>query len=724
MRRLALLGAIVALIVAYLYFGLNRYLDLGYFQSRQAAIEAYRHTHPLGVAGLFIAVYVLMAALSLPGAALMTVIGGALFGLFWGTVLTSLASTLGAALAFLSARFLLRDTVQRRWGPQLAAINTGVEREGAFYLFALRLVPIFPFFLINLLMGLTTIRTATFVWVSQIGMLPGTLVYVNAGRELARIEDPSDIASPALLLSFALLGLFPLLARRAVAAVKARRRLLPYSRPRRFDRNLIVIGAGSAGLVAAFIAATLRARVTLIEREKMGGDCLYTGCVPSKALIRSARLLDQIKRAPEYGLPRAESEFNFGQVMERVRRVIRAVEPHDSVERYEGLGVECIHGQARLVTPYEVEVDGRRLTTRSIVIATGARPFIPRIPGLSDTGYLTSETLWGMRSLPRRLLVLGGGPMGCEFAQTFRRFGSEVTQVESTARLLPREDQEVSEYIMERFAAEGIAVRAAHRALEFRRQGDDKVLLCEDAGGEVQISFDSVLIAVGRMANTEGLGLEALGIPLAQNGAIEADECLQTPYPNIYVCGDVVGPYQFTHVAAHQAWYAAVNGLFGGLHRFQADYSVIPYAVFTDPEIARVGLNEVGARERGIAYEVTRYGFEDLDRAIADGETRGLIKVLTVPGKDRILGATVIGTQAAEVIAELVAAMRHGLGLNKVLRTIHIYPTLSEANKYAAGVWRRAHAPQTLLTWLERYHSWRRGAQARDPTADACSRDT
>jgi pyruvate/2-oxoglutarate dehydrogenase complex dihydrolipoamide dehydrogenase (E3) component len=463
--------------------------------------------------------------------------------------------------------------------------------------------------------------------------------------------------------------------------------------------------------VAAYIAATLKARVTLIERDKMGGDCLYRGCVPSKALIRSARLLAQIARAREYGLRQASAEFDFGEVMERVQRVIRAVEPHDSIERYEGLGVECLRGEARLVSPYEVDIDGMRLSTRSIVIATGARPLIPPIPGLTEMNLLSSDTVWGLRVLPRRLLVLGGGPIGCELAQAFRRFGSEVTQVELLPRLLPREDPEISERVMARFTAEGIDLRVGHRPIEFRREGRERVLLCEHAGGEIRIGFDTVLVAVGRAANTAGLGLEALGIPLAENGTVEADAFLGTPYPNIYVCGDAVGPYQFTHVAAHQAWYAAVNALLGGLHRFRVDYSAIPYAVFTDPEIARVGLNEAQARERGIAYEVTRYGIEDLDRAITDGEADGLVKVLTIPGRDRILGATIVGTQAAEVIAELVAAMRHGFGLNQVLRTIHIYPTLAEANKYAAGAWRRAHAPKTLLAWLERYHAWRLGGE-------------
>ena len=471
----------------------------------------------------------------------------------------------------------------------------------------------------------------------------------------------------------------------------------------------MVIGAGSAGLVSAYIAATVRAKVTLIEKDKMGGDCLNTGCVPSKALIRTARLLGDMRRAQDFGLRRATAELDFGEVMARVARVIATVEPHDSVARYEGLGVECLKGEARIVSPYEVEVNGRNITTRAIVIAAGAEPAIPPIEGIETSGYLTSDTVWGLRTRPERLLVLGGGPLGCELAQAFARLGSRVTQVEMLPRILSREDPEVSEIITKRFASEGIAVCAGHRALRFVSQRSQKALVCEHGGREVRIDFDAVLVAVGRVANTAGYGLEALGIPLSPARTVETNEYLEALYPNIYACGDVAGPYQFTHVAGHQAWYAAVNALFGGLRRFKADYSAIPYAVFTDPEIARVGLNEDEARQRDVAFEVTRYGLEDLDRAITDSETDGFVKVLTVPGKDRILGVTIVGSHAGEVIGEYITAMRHGLGLNKVLGTIHIYPTRSEANKYAAGAWKRRHAPEALLRLAARYHAYRRG---------------
>lgn len=700
-------------VAAFFGFGFDRYFNLEFVKSQQHAIDSYYAGNPSKTIVLYFAIYVAVTALSLPGATIMTLLGGAVFGLFSGTLIVSFASTMGATLAFLASRFLFRDSVQARFGQPLAAINRGVGKDGAFYLFTLRLVPVFPFFLINLLMGLSPLGTWTFYWVSQIGMLAGTLVYVNAGTQIAKIDSLAGILSPGLILSFVLLGVFPLLARRIISSLKARKALKKYPRPKKFDRNLVVIGAGAAGLVTAYIAATVKARVTLVEKHKMGGDCLNTGCVPSKALIRSARFLNQLERSEEFGIRSAKAEFDFAAVMERVQEVIRRVEPHDSVERYTRLGVDVVEGEARIVSPYAVEIDGEQLTTRSIVIATGARPFVPPIEGIDETGFYTSDTLWKIRQLPRRLLVLGGGPIGSELVQAFQRLGSQVTQVEMLPRILSREDSEISHLVMQRFRKEGVHLLVNHKARRFLTHGDRKILICDNLGAdaqtEVRIEFDTLLVAVGRTANTAGFGLEELGIPLTPAKTIETDAYLQTLYPNIYACGDVAGPYQFTHTAAHQAWYAAVNSLFGDFRKFRADYSVIPWATFTDPEVARVGLNEQEAQERDIDYEVTEYGIDDLDRAIADQEAHGLVKILTVPGKDRILGATIVGEHAGELITEFVSAMRHNLGLNKILATIHIYPTFSEANKYAAGNWKKAHSPESLLRWVQRYHDWRRG---------------
>jgi pyruvate/2-oxoglutarate dehydrogenase complex dihydrolipoamide dehydrogenase (E3) component/uncharacterized membrane protein YdjX (TVP38/TMEM64 family) len=708
-QKTLLLLLIAVAVTAFFLFPVEQYLSLDALKTRQAALEAYQRSHPWQMALGFFVIYVIVTGLSLPGAAIMTLAGGAIFGLLWGTVIVSFASTIGATLAFLVSRFLLRDLVQERFGERLKAINAGVAKDGKFYLFTLRLVPAFPFFVINLAMGLTPIRTWTYYWVSQVGMIPGTIVYVNAGTQLAAIETLAGILSPGLIASFTLLGLFPLIARKIVDVVKARRVYRKWQRPRRFVRNMIVIGAGSAGLVASYIAAAVKAKVTLIEKHRMGGDCLNTGCVPSKALIRTAKFLSHVKRAPEFGVREASASMQFAEAMERVQKVIREVEPHDSVERYTGLGVECISGEAKIVSPWEVEVNGQRLTTRSIVIAAGARPFVPLIPGVDEVGYLTSDTVWELRTLPPRLVVLGGGPIGCELAQTFARLGSKVTQVEMLPRIMIREDPEISDMVMQRFVAEGVDVRVNHKAKQFLVENGEKVLICEHDGSDVRIPFDHVLVAVGRIANTTGYGLEELGIGTTRARTVDSNEFLQTVYPNIFVCGDAAGPYQFTHTAAHQAWFAAVNALFGSVKKYRADYSVIPWATFTEPEVARVGLNETEAKEKNIPYEVTTYGIDDLDRAIADSEAHGVVKVLTKPGKDKILGVTIAGEHAGDLIAEYVLAMRHGIGLNKILGTIHIYPTMAEANKYAAGTWKRAHKPEALLCWVERYHAWMRG---------------
>jgi pyruvate/2-oxoglutarate dehydrogenase complex dihydrolipoamide dehydrogenase (E3) component/uncharacterized membrane protein YdjX (TVP38/TMEM64 family) len=712
-KRLLLVAVLAVLIAAFFAFGLHRYFSLDFFKSQQEAISAQVAQHPVASGLVFFLIYVLVAGLSLPGAAVMTLVGGAVFGLLWGTVIVSFASTIGATLAFLASRFLLRDWVQAKFGDRLRRVNEGMGKEGAFYLFALRLVPAFPFFAINLLMGLTPIRTWTFFWVSQVGMLAGTIAYVYAGTTLGEMR-----ISFQLLLAFAILGILPLIAKRVIDAVRAQKVYEDWVRPARFDRNLVVIGAGSAGLVSAYIGAAVKAKVTLIEKHRMGGDCLNTGCVPSKALIRSARLLSQIRRSGEFGIKWASAEFDFADIMERVQRVVKAIEPHDSMERYTALGVECIEGEAKITSPWTVDVttaDGTRtLTTRAIVIAAGGRPLVPPIPGIEETGYVTSDTVWDLRQLPRRLVVLGGGPIGCELAQCFARFGSQVTQVEMLPRILIREDPEISAMVAERFWSEGVRVLTSHKAKVFKNENGEKVLIAEHEGNDVSIGFDQLLVAVGRVANTQGYGLEELGIPITKARTVETDEYLRTLYPNIYACGDVAGPYQFTHTASHQAWYASVNALFGRFRKLPADYSAIPWATFTDPEVARVGLNEIEAREKNIPYEVTTYGIDDLDRAIADSEAHGVVKVLTVPGRDKVLGVTIVGEHAGDLIVEYITAMRHGIGLNKILGTIHIYPTLSEANKYAAGAWKRAHAPKGLLKLVEKYHTWMRGRKPKD----------
>ncbi len=712
--RIVVMLAFAVLLTLFFALGLQQYLSLDFFKARQDAIGDYYAQHPVETIAAFFLGYVLVTALSLPGAAIMTVLAGALFGSWLGTLVVSFASSLGATLAFLSTRFVFRDLAQKKFAEQLKGVNQEVSRDGAFYLFTLRLAPVFPFFVVNLLMALTPIRTVTFYWVSQVGMLAGTFVYVNAGKELAQIESLRGLLSPSLLVSFSLLGVFPLLAKKFLDALKARKIYARWKRPTRFDRNLVVIGAGAAGLVSAYIAATVKARVTLVEKHKMGGDCLNTGCVPSKALIRSGKVAATVAEAGRFGIRTTPPEVDFPAVMQRIRDVIAAVEPHDSVERYSALGVECQSGTATILSPYEVEIQDEqgektRLTTRSIIIAAGARPYVPVIPGLERIPFYTSDTVWNLTALPRRLLVLGGGPIGCELAQAFARLGSQVTLVQRDTRLLPKEDEDVSASVLSQFSKTPVRVLLESQIVRFDAGETLHRGVCGTPQGDIVIECDAVLLALGRVPNTRGYGLENLGILPVDHKTIETNDYLQTLFPNIYACGDVAGPYQFTHVCSHQAWYASVNALFGRFKTFRVDYRVIPHCTFIDPEVARVGLNEQEARAQGIAHEVTRYGIDDLDRAIADGTAYGFVKVLTPPGKDKILGVTIVGEHAGDLLAEFVLAMKQGIGLNKLLGTIHVYPTLAEANKFAAGEWKRAHKPERLLRWVEKYHAWERG---------------
>ena len=716
MKKLVLLGAILTAIAAFFLLGGSEYLTLDFIKSQREAFDAHYTKRPALTIGLFFLAYVAVTALSLPGAAIMTLAAGYLFGLLVGTILVSFASTIGATLAFLSSRFVLRDWVQQKFGERLRAINRGVERDGALYLFSLRLVPAFPFFIVNMLMGLTPIRVWTYFWASQLGMLLGTIVYVNAGTQLAEVESLGDIVSPELIGSFAALGLAPWLGKGIMAIIKRRKVYADYDKPRSFDRNVVVIGAGSAGLVSAYIAATVKASVTLVEAKEMGGDCLNTGCVPSKALIKSARVAHYMRHADRYGLVPIEPEVPFRQTMQRVRDIIATIEPHDSVERYTELGVDVLKGYATIVDPWTVEIalnDGgtQRLTTQSIVIASGAEPVVPDLPGIEESGYLTSETLWDalaeMDEVSPRTVVLGGGPIGSELAQALARLGSEVSLVERGKRVLSREDEDASAVAGKAMEASGVKLLTEHSAVRVVNDGAGKALIVEHGGLERELAYDALIVAVGRKARLTGYGLEKLGIDT--NRTVVTDDFLATKFPNIYAAGDVAGPYQFTHVASHQAWYASVNALFGTFRKFRADYRVIPHVTYLDPEVARVGLNETEAQERGIEYEATRYDLDDLDRAIAESETAGFVKVLTPPGKDTILGVTIVGLHAGELIAEYVLAMKHKLGLNKIMGTIHTYPTLAEANKFVAGEWKKANKPDRLIEWVGRYFAWRRG---------------
>lgn len=701
-----MLVVLIALVVAaYWLFDGQRFVSVDFF------LSVGEH-YPRGAAAVYFAIYVLVAAFSLPAAALLTVIGGMIFGLATGTVLVSFASSIGATLACAFARFILRDGVQQRLGSYLENMNEGLERDGARYLLSLRLIPLFPFWAINLAFGLTRIPLGKFYIISQLGMLPATLVYVNAGAQLGAVGTFSlqGILTPTVIGSFTLLGLFPFFVKGVVAWLHRRKLYRRYPKPRVFDANLIVIGAGSAGLVAAYIAATVKAKAVLIEKHLMGGDCLNTGCVPSKALIRVAKAAHELSTAADFGIEVGHFRVDFPQVMAHVHSAVAKVAPHDSVARYTELGVHCVRGAATLTSPWSVEVNGETIRAPKIIIATGARPRVPSIPGLAQIDYLTSDNLWDLRVLPKRLLIMGGGPIGCEMAQAFQRLGSQVTLVQRPEYLLPKEDVEASRLVAAILQGEGVEVLLQHQVVGFEKRGEDIVVTVLNELKKQQLSCDRVLVAVGRQANTQGLGLDERGILRKADGTLEVDAFLRTTVPNIYACGDVCGPYQYTHASSHQAWYAAVNALFGGIKKFKVDHRLMPSVTYTDPEVASVGLNEKSAAEKDVAIEVTSYPLDDLDRAIADRATQGFVKIFTAPGKDKILGVTIVGARGADMLMEFIIAMKHGKSLNSVLSTIHPYPTHGEANKMAAGLWKKNHAPKNLLRWVERYHRWQRKA--------------
>lgn len=696
-KALLIILVLVILFVAW-QLELFAYLDFLWLKSHLAQLEEMFSQGPVRFIILYFLFYVLVTALSFPGGAtLLTLLSGAVMG-FWPALLTvSLASTTGATLAFFASRFLFRDIVEKKFKSQVKSARAEVERNGHYYLLSMRLIPVFPFFLINLVMGITPMKARTFFLASYIGMLPAISVFIFAGKSFATIQSPSDIFSWKVFLLFTLIGFFPLLTKWILEKWRIVKLYRPYKKPSSFDYDSVVIGGGSAGLVSAMITTTLRAKAALIEKHKMGGDCLNTGCIPSKALIEAAKHAEKTGVRPP-----------FADVMKKVDAAREAIAPHDSVERFTGLGVDCFQGDARVLSPFEIEVNGKVLTTKNIILATGARPKIPGIKGISLVPHLTSDTLWDMQQLPEKLLIIGAGPIGCEMAQAFHRLGSSVVLVEGGKEILPKEDSDVSSIIEKKFRDEGIQLFLYTTANEFICNDGKYFLRAESLGKELLIEFDVVLIAAGRTPNVHGFGLEQLGIVLNDNGTVKTNSAMQTRFPNIFACGDVAGPYQLTHMASYQAWIASVNALFKTFKKFKADYRTVSWCTFTEPEVATAGLNEKMLLEKEIDYEVTHFPFSRLDRAVVDGRTAGFVKVLTKKGSDKILGATIAGPEAGLLILEFVSALKYNKGMKDILNTIHAYPTLGEANKFAAGEWQKKHAPEPVLRFLEAFFRWSR----------------
>ena len=689
-------------------FDLQNLFTLAALKEKQVQLQGAVNNNPLYSATIFFIAYVVFAGLSLPGVVIFTLAAGALFGILQGTILVSFASTIGAFVAFLVARYLLHDSVQQKFANRLTTINRKIKSEGAFYLLFLRLVPVFPFFLVNIIIALTPIRPLTFYWVSQLGMLPATLVYVNAGTQLAKVSELKDITSPAILFAFLLLGIFPFVAKGIANFLKAQRVYRNFSRPQQYGYHTIVLGGGSAGLVAAYTTSTLQGKPLLVERGKMGGDCLNTGCVPSKSIIRSSKFIADMQRSKSFGISKTSYEFSYQNIIERVHNKIATIAPKDSIERYTDLGVDCEQGTASVVSPWEVEVNGQRYAAKNIIIATGATPLIPNISGLSDIPYFTTDTIWSLQELPDHLLIIGAGPIGCELGQAFARLGARVSIVHRRSMILPNEDEEAAVLLEQALTLDQITLCTNFLTEKISANGDNYILHGKHEGAPVQISFSHLLLATGRSPNLTGL--ENLQLETDDNGRLLVNETLQTRFPNIYACGDITSPMQYTHVASHQAWYAAFNALFRPIKAFRCRLDNIPRAVFTDPEIASVGITEKQAIAQQLPYRITTFPMDDIDRAITDNATEGFIKVMTAGNSDKILGVCVVGEHASELIAEFVLAKTHNLGLNKILQTVHIYPTRGEINRMVAGKWRREQISSRTMQILKKFQHWRLGS--------------
>ena len=709
MRRIIVFLLIIAAILFTVsWLDLHQLFTLSQLKQQQHTLQQLVAQNMFAASIIYFLCYVGMAGLAIPGALIMTLAGGALFGLLTGVLLVSFASSLGALIAFWAARFFLHDYIQSKYKDRLTVINDKIKQQGHWYLLFIRLVPAFPFFLVNVLMGLTPIRAGSYYLVSQIGMLPATIIYVNAGTELAKISSPQDILSWPLLISLTLLGLLPFITQGLVKLLTLKRLYAKWRKPKQFDYHTIVIGAGAAGLVSAYTSATLQAKVALIEQSEMGGDCLNTGCVPSKSILRTAKFVADLSRHQEFGIDEAHYKLQFSNIMRRVHNTVATIAPKDSIQRYSTLGVDCFSAEASLISPWQVELNQpakHTLTAKNIIVASGAQPAIPTITGLDEVDYYTSDSIWNLTTLPQELLIIGAGPIACELGLAFARLGTKVTLVNRGERILANEDHHAAQLLHDKLTQAGLRILNNFFSDEFSHQHDMKCLVGKHEGQSIRLNFTHLLLAVGRTANTAALA--ALDIDINQRGQIVTNQFMQTNYPNIYACGDVTSPLQYTHSASHQAWYAAFNALFRPLKQFKCALANIPRAIYTDPEIASLGITEQQAIEQGIKYQVTTLAMDDIDRAITDSATDGFVKVITADNSDKILGVCIVGEHASELIAEFVLAKTHNLGLNKILQTVHLYPTRSEINRLAAGKWRRSRFSAKSQQILHKIQLWR-----------------
>lgn len=650
-----------------------------------------------------------MASLGIPGALILTLLAGAVFGWKWGTVIVSVSSTAGACCAFLLSRYFFRELIGEKYSGKGKSVLDAYESKGPLFLLSLRLVPIVPYFLVNLLMGVTRIPLATFALLSAVGMFPSTMLYVKAGVNFSQIRSVSDILSKKMLLLFCFFALIPVAANWMLPRIRFWWVMRKYPKPKSFDYNFVVVGAGSAGLVAANLGARLQAKVALVERGKSGGDCLNRGCVPSKTLLAIAKGVHHRESAESVSAPYGKAKKEYTAVRRSIQRVIEQIAPHDSFERYESLGVDCFEGNAEVISPYEVKVGEKVLTTKNVVIATGASPILPVMPGIREQGVYTSDTIWEMQDLPTRLLVLGGGAIGCELAQAFSRLGVKVTIVEKGPRILAREDERASMLLTGSLQKEGVKLFCETEAVRIDRvQEHLNVQMRRLDGSAENLEVDAVLVALGRKPNQE-VFLNAKGIESLSRAAVKVDSDLSvTTLPNFFFCGDSIGPDFFTHAAGFQGSVVALNALFGGWRKFSGTPKVMPRCIFTEPEVASVGMGEDVLKREKIPFTVCFYSWEKFDRALTEGKENGFVKVFLARGSDKILGATIVGERAGEILQQIVFAMHHGKGLGSFVNVIQPYPSYADCVRMAALAWKNNSAPKWIFPWLRDFHKWNR----------------
>ncbi len=692
------------------------------------------------------AAYAVLTVAMIPGSAL-TIGSGLIFGFWKGFAVVTVGANLGALGAFLLARTLFRERAEAlaRGQKTFRAVDSAIAREGFRIVLLLRLSPVFPFTVLNVLLGVTGISAASYVLANLIGMLPGTLMFVYLGTLGEAAAGTQSLGQTVLRIvglaaTVVVTVVITRIARRALKAasldgganpgvapeaapVGAGAKTIPgdaydqallasvkptaHVNPIPQDRyNLVVIGAGTAGLVTAAGGAGLGAKVALIEKHMFGGDCLNVGCVPSKGIIRAGRAAAAVREAGAFGIRLAgEPRIDFAATMERMRRLRAGIAPHDSVKRFSELGIDVYLGEGRFTGPDEIEVGGNKLRFQAAVIATGARATFPRIPGIEEVEPLTNENVFTLTELPRSLILLGAGAIGCEMAQTFRRLGSEVTIVIRGNRIMTREDPDAALIVQRKFEQEGIRVLTGSAIKRAEKRGGKKVIVIERDGSEESVEADQILIGMGRAPNVEGLGLSAAGIAYGTEG-VTVDANMRTTNPRVFAAGDICSRLKFTHAADAQARIVLRNALFFG--RARATDLVIPWCTYTDPEIAHVGCYEKEARDRGLAVTTFTVPLEDVDRAILDGETEGFGRIHLKSGTDRILGATVVASHAGDMIGELTMAIQNGLGAGKLASVIHPYPTQGEVVRKLGDAYMRTKLTPGVKRIMARILRWRR----------------